>query len=42
MNYSFILSNNKELNNLKIKGKVPINIIESNININNIIKIENG
>ena len=44
MNYSFILSNNKELNNLKIKikGKDPINIIESNININNIIKIENG
>ena len=44
MNYSFILSNNKELNNLKIKikGKDPINNIESNININNIIKIENG
>ena len=44
MNYSFILSDNKEINNLKIKitGKDPINIIESNININNIIKIENG
>ena len=44
MNYSFILPNNKELSNLKVKitGKDPINIIESNININNIIKIENG
>ena len=44
INYSFILPNNKELINLKmkIKGKDPINIIESNINLNNIIKIENG
>ena len=44
MNYSFILPNNKELSNLKVKitGKVPINIIESNINVDNIIKIENG
>ena len=44
MNYSFILPNYKVLNDLKIKitGKDPINIIESNINIDNIIKIENG
>ena len=44
MNYSFILPNNKELSNLKVKitGKDPINIIESNINVDNIIKIENG
>ena len=44
MNYSFILPNNKELLNLKIKitGKDLINIIESNININNTIKIKNG
>ena len=44
MNYSFILPNYKVLNDLKIKitGKDPINIIESNINISNIIKIENG
>ena len=44
INYSFILPNNKELINLKmkIKGKDPINIIESNINLDNIIKIENG
>ena len=41
MNYSFILPNYKVLNDLKIKitGKDPINIIESNINIDNIIKI---
>ena len=40
MNYSFILPNNKELLNLKIKVTVkdPINIIESNINIDNTIK----
>ena len=44
MNYSFILPNNKEFKNLKIKitGKDPINIIESNINLDNIIKLENG
>ena len=44
MNYSFILPNYKVLDDLKIKitGKDPINIIESNINIDNIIKIENG
>ena len=44
MNYSFILPNNKELSNLKLKiiGKDPINIIESDINLDNIIKIENG
>ena len=44
MNYSFILPNDKELKDLKIKitGKDPINIIESNINLDNMIKIENG
>ena len=44
MNYSFILPNNKELLDLKIKitGKDPINVIESNINLDNMIKIENG
>ena len=44
MNYSFILPNNKELKDLKIKitGKDPINIIESNINLDNMIKIEDG
>ena len=44
MNYSFILPNNKELKDLKIKitGKDPINVIESNINLDNIIKIEDG
>ena len=44
MNYSFILPNNKELKDLKIKitGKDPINVIESNINLDNMIKIEDG
>ena len=38
MNYSFILPKNKELNNLKIKitGKDPINIVESEVNLDNI------
>ena len=44
MNYSFILPDNKELSNLKIKitGKDPINIIESGVNLENAIKVENG
>ena len=44
MNYSFILPKNKELNNLKIKitGKDPINIVESEVNLDNIITLENG
>ena len=44
MNYSFILPNNKEFKNLKIKitGKDPINIIESEINLDNLIILENG
>jgi len=44
MNYSFILPNNQELKDLKVKisGKDPLNKIESDINLNNIIKLENG
>ena len=44
MNYSFILPDNKELSNLKIKitGKDPINTIESDVNLENAIKVENG
>ena len=44
MNYSFILPEKKELTNLKIKltGKDPINIIESEISLENGIKVEDG
>jgi len=44
MNYSFILSEKKELNDLKlkIKGLDPINIIEENVNFDNLIKLEDG
>ena len=44
MNYSFILPNSKELPNIKIKitGKDPINIIESEINFENGVKVEDG
>ena len=44
MNYSFILPNNNKLENLKIKitGKDPINIIESDKILDNMIEIENG
>ena len=44
MNYSFILPEKKELNNLKLKitGLDPINIIEENINFENLIKLEDG
>ena len=44
MNYSFILPKNQELLNLKIKltGKDPINTIESEIILENVIKIKNG
>ena len=44
MNYSFILPDNKELSNLKIKitGKDPINLIEKNTTFENIIKLKNG
>ena len=44
MNYSFILPGNKELSDLKIKiiCKDPINIIEKEVNLDNMMKIENG
>ena len=44
MNYSFILPNSKELPNIKIKitGKDPINIIESEISFENGVKVEDG
>ena len=44
MNYSFILSGNKELTDLKIKltGKDPINQIEEKNCFEKIIKLENG
>ena len=44
INYLFILPDDKELKNLKIKitGKDPINIIESEINLDNIIQLDNG
>jgi hypothetical protein len=44
MNYSFILPEKKELSDLKIKitGKDPINPIESNVNFDNILKLEDG
>ena len=44
MNYSFILPEKKELNDLKIKitGKDPINLIEVNVNFDNILKLEDG
>ena len=42
MNYSFILPDNKELSNLKIKitGKDPINLIENDATYENIIKLK--
>ena len=44
MNYSFILPDNKELSNLKIKitGKDPINLIENDATFENIIKLKDG
>ena len=44
MNYSFILPDNKELSNLKIKitGKDPINLIENDATYENIIKLKDG
>jgi len=44
MNYSFILPGKKELKDLKIKivGKDPINLIESNVTFDNLIELENG
>ena len=44
MNYSFILPEKKELPDLKIKivGKDPINLIESKVNFDNLIKLEDG
>jgi hypothetical protein len=44
MNYSFILPGKKELKDLKIKiiGKDPINLIESNVTLDNLIKLEDG
>ena len=44
MNYSFILPWKKELLDLKIKivGKDPINLIESKVNFDNLIKLEEG
>ena len=44
INYSFILPLKTELKNLKIKftAKDPINIIESEINIDNMIQLDNG
>ena len=44
INYSFILPNKIELSNLKIKltGKDPINNIESDLIIDNIIKLEDS
>ena len=44
INYSFILPGKKDLSNLKIKitGKDPINPIETEINFNNILKLEDG
>ena len=44
INYSFILPGKKELSNLKIKitGKDPINPIETEVNFNNILKLEDG
>ena len=43
-NYSFILPGEKDLSNLKIKitGKDPFNPIETEVNFNNILKLEDG
>ena len=39
MNYSFILSGKKELSDIKLKitGKAPINPIEANVPLNDIL-----
>ena len=44
MNYSFILQGKKELPDLKVKivGKDPINLIESSVSFENLIKLEDG
>ena len=44
MNYSFILQGKKELPDLKVKivGKDPINLIESSVSFENLIKLADG
>ena len=44
MNYSFILPGKKELSDIKLKitGKAPINPIEANVPLNDILKLNDG
>jgi hypothetical protein len=44
MNYSFILPGKKELSDIKLKitGKDPINPIEANVSLNDVLKLNDG
>jgi hypothetical protein len=44
MNFSFILKDKKDLSNLKLKlkGKDPINLIQTDITFNNVVKLNDG